>query len=222
MSFTDRAILWLHIGVAIFTIGPVTMAIMSTPRYIRKRNTLVVGYLHRTTRIYGIASLLVFVFGAVLAGQLGDFSKPWISISMTLFIVAMVLLYIAGASLGVSLSAATWLIMSGLVLLGLVPIAALGVALGHLVREDAISPAIGGGVSLLAFLGGTWFPIVGDGWFVQLCKLLPSYWLVQAGHVGLGGTKNPWGLEGWLVIAFWAAVLISFAIWAYRRDTKRA
>ncbi|HEY1698111.1 MAG TPA: hypothetical protein VGG75_00140 [Trebonia sp.] len=91
MSFTDRAILWLHIGVAIFTIGPVTAAIMSTPRYIRKRNTLVVGYLHRTTRIYGIASLLVFIFGAVLAGQQGDFSKPWVSISMTLFIVALVL-----------------------------------------------------------------------------------------------------------------------------------
>jgi hypothetical protein len=91
MSFSDRAILWLHIGVAIFTIGPVTAAIMSTPRYIRKRNTLVVGYLHRTTRIYGIASLLVFIFGAVLAGQLGDFSKPWVSISMTLFIVALVL-----------------------------------------------------------------------------------------------------------------------------------
>jgi hypothetical protein len=83
--------LWLHIGVAIFTIGPVTAAIMSTPRYIRKRNTLVVGYLHRTTRIYGIASLLVFIFGAVLAGQLGDFSKPWVSISMTLFVVALVL-----------------------------------------------------------------------------------------------------------------------------------
>ena len=91
MSFTDRAILWLHIGVAIFTIGPVTAAIMSTPRYIRQRNTLVVGYLHRTTRIYGIASLLVFIFGAVLAGQQGDFSKPWVSISMTLFIVALVL-----------------------------------------------------------------------------------------------------------------------------------
>ncbi len=38
MSFTDRLVLWLHIGFAIFTIGPVTIAIMSTPRYIRARN----------------------------------------------------------------------------------------------------------------------------------------------------------------------------------------
>ena len=92
MSFTDRLILWLHVGVAIFTIGPVTAAIMSTPRYIRKRDAVVVGYLQRITRVYAIGSLLVFVFGLVLADLRNDFSKPWISISMTLFVVALVLL----------------------------------------------------------------------------------------------------------------------------------
>jgi hypothetical protein len=45
MSFSDHVVLWLHIAAAIFTIGPGTAAIMSTPRYIRKRNTVVVGYL---------------------------------------------------------------------------------------------------------------------------------------------------------------------------------
>ncbi len=54
MSFGDHAILWLHVTAAIFTIGPGTAAIMSTPRYIRKRNPVVVGYLFRTTRIYSI------------------------------------------------------------------------------------------------------------------------------------------------------------------------
>jgi hypothetical protein len=92
MSFTDRLILWLHIGVAIFTIGPATAAIMSTPRYIRKHDTAVVGFLRRITRVYTVASLLVFVFGLVLADMHNDFSKPWISISMTLFVVALVLL----------------------------------------------------------------------------------------------------------------------------------
>ena len=37
MSFTDRLVLWLHIGFAIFTIGPVALAISSTPAYIRRR-----------------------------------------------------------------------------------------------------------------------------------------------------------------------------------------
>lgn len=92
MSFTDRLVLWLHIGVAIFTIGPATAAIMSTPRYIRKHDAVVVGFLHRITKVYSVASLLVLVFGIVLADLRDDFSKPWVSISMTLFVVALVLL----------------------------------------------------------------------------------------------------------------------------------
>jgi hypothetical protein len=93
-SFTDRLILWLHIAFVIFTIGPVTVAIMSTPRYIRTRNLVVVRYLYRTTRIFVLISLGVLVFGIVLAQQLNDFAKPWLTISMTLFVVAIVLLVI--------------------------------------------------------------------------------------------------------------------------------
>jgi hypothetical protein len=94
LSFTDRLILWLHIAFVIFTIGPVTAAIMSTPRYIRARNLIVVRYLYRTTRIFVLISLGVLVFGIVLAQQLHDFAKPWLTISMTLFVVALVLLII--------------------------------------------------------------------------------------------------------------------------------
>lgn len=94
MSFTDRLVLWLHIGFAIFAIGPVTVAIISTPRYIRARNQTVVGYLYRTTRIYTLLSLGVLIFGLVLAQMHKDFSKPWLSISLTLFVVAIVLLVI--------------------------------------------------------------------------------------------------------------------------------
>jgi hypothetical protein len=94
MSFTDRLVLWLHIGFAIFAIGPVTVAIVSTPRYIRARNQTVVGYLYRTTRIYTLLSLGVLLFGLVLAQIHKDFSKPWLSVSLTLFVVAVVLLVI--------------------------------------------------------------------------------------------------------------------------------
>jgi hypothetical protein len=94
MSFTDRLVLWLHIAFAIFTIGPVSAAIMSTPRYIRARNLTVVRYLYRTTRLFVLISLGVLVFGIILAQQLDDFAKPWLTISMTLFVVAIVLLLI--------------------------------------------------------------------------------------------------------------------------------
>src|SRR5258708_38432894 len=92
MSFTDRMVLWLHVAFAIFTIGPVTVAIMSTPRYIRKRNLVIVRYLYRTTRLFAVISLGVLIAGGVLASQLNDFSKPWLTASLTLFVVAIALL----------------------------------------------------------------------------------------------------------------------------------
>jgi hypothetical protein len=92
MSFTDRLVLWLHIGFAIFTIGPITVAIMSTPRYIRKRNLVVLKYLYRTTRLYAVLSLGVLIAGLILAQLKKDLAKPWLTASMTLFVVTLVLL----------------------------------------------------------------------------------------------------------------------------------
>lgn len=92
MSFSQDAILWLHIAAAIFALGPGTAAIMSTPRHIRRRNAVVVGHLYRTTRIYTLASLLVAAFGIALAAMRHDFAKWWVSASLTLYVVAVVLL----------------------------------------------------------------------------------------------------------------------------------
>jgi ABC-2 type transport system permease protein len=50
-------------------------------------------------------------------------------------------------------------------------------------------------------------------------QFLPSWWLVQASHVSLGGTA--WPAKGWAIVAFWAAALTLGAVWAYRRDTQR-
>jgi hypothetical protein len=92
MSFTDRLVLWLHIGFVIFTIGPITVAIMSTPRYIRQRNLVVLKYIYRTTRLYSVLSLGVLVAGLILAQLKKDLAKPWLTASMTLFVVTLVLL----------------------------------------------------------------------------------------------------------------------------------
>jgi hypothetical protein len=65
---------------------------MSTPRFIRKQNPVIVGFLLRTTRIYSFGTLLTLVFGVILAGMTHKFSQWWISVSLTLFVVAFVLL----------------------------------------------------------------------------------------------------------------------------------
>jgi uncharacterized membrane protein SirB2 len=92
MSFADRFVLWLHIAFAVFTIGPITLAISSTPRYIRKRDTAILRYLARITMIFTVGALTVLIFGVALGQQLHDFSKPWLTAALTLFLVAIVLL----------------------------------------------------------------------------------------------------------------------------------
>ncbi len=133
--------------------------------------------------------------------------------------ITLLVLYAAGASVGVSLSASEWLEMTGLILLGLVPFAALGVMLGHMLTPDSIGPAMGGGISLLALLGGVYFPIAQHGFLHELTQFIPSYWLVQASHVAFGG--HPWGAMGWIVMIAWTIVLAVLAARAYRRDTGR-
>jgi hypothetical protein len=92
MSFTERLWVWLHVAFVVFTIGPVTIATMSTPRYIRARNIGVLRYLSRMTRIFGAASLGVLLFGIIAGQSLHKMAQAWITASLTLFVVALVLL----------------------------------------------------------------------------------------------------------------------------------
>jgi ABC-2 type transport system permease protein len=129
------------------------------------------------------------------------------------------LLYVVGAGFGVHLAAKSWLEMTGYLLVGLIPFAALGILLGHVVNADAVGPTVGGVGALLAFLGGVWFPVGKTGVLHYVAQALPSYWLVQAAHVGLG--QAGWPREGWIVIVAWTFVASRLARRAYARDTGR-
>jgi ABC-2 type transport system permease protein len=133
--------------------------------------------------------------------------------------LSIVVLYAVGTALGVRLSAREWLTMTGLLLVGLIPFAILGIMLGHLLTSDSIGPAIGGITAVLALLGGAWGPLATHGVLVAIAKCLPSYWLVQAGKTAVGG--HGWPAEAWIVIAVWAVACWRLAVWVYRRDTAR-
>jgi ABC-2 type transport system permease protein len=133
-------------------------------------------------------------------------------------LTTIVILYLAGTTLGVRLGAGEWVRMTALIAVGLVPFAALGVLIGHVLTVDAIGPTMGGVTALLSLFGGVWFPVTG-GTLKLIAEGLPSYWLVQASRVALGG--DGWRPLGWLVVALWTVVLAAAAMWAYRRDTQR-
>ena len=92
MSFPKNLVLWLHLAFVVFTIGPVTLAIMSTPRYIRHRDVRIVRYLNRITFIFGLGTLGVLIAGMALAAMMSLDGKWWVIVSATLYVVALLLL----------------------------------------------------------------------------------------------------------------------------------
>jgi ABC-2 type transport system permease protein len=134
-------------------------------------------------------------------------------------VLNLAVLYIAGAAIGVSVSVGAWTAMTGLILVGLLPFALLGILLGHLLKADSLGPAIGGVTSLLALLGGAWGPLATSGVFLNVVKVFPSYWLVQAGKTGIGG--HGWPVEAWAVLGIWVLGLGWLAQRVYLRDTAR-
>jgi ABC-2 type transport system permease protein len=133
-------------------------------------------------------------------------------------LISIVVLYAAGTAIGVRIdSASRWLQMTGLILVGILPFVALGILLGHLLTVDSMGPAMGGVSALFALLGGIWYPLTGV--MRKIGEYLPSYWISQASHVGIGG--NAWGTKGWVVVLAWTAVATALAARAYQRDTQR-
>jgi len=132
--------------------------------------------------------------------------------------ISLALLYASGLVLGVRVPAGTWVSMTILIAIALLPFGVLGVALGHVLTVDSVGPATGGIVSLLAVVSGTWFPVT-HGFLHDVGQFLPSFWLVQAGRTSLHG--HGWGVTAWVVVIGWTVLLAAIAVAAYRRDTGR-
>jgi ABC-2 type transport system permease protein len=148
----------------------------------------------------------------------GAYLRTKIVTGYAMALLTLGLLYLAGTVLGVRLAAAQWLLTTGLILIALIPFAALGIWYGHVLSVDAIGPAIGGTTALLSFVSGAWYPL-SHGALEDIARCLPSYWLIQASRVALAG--KVWEAQGWIVIGAWSLGLAVLAARAYRRNTQR-
>ena len=90
MSSSDKVLLWCHVAAVMFLLGPLTIATTTTPRYIRHKDVAVLRYLNRTSRVFGYGSILVLLFGLGMTHK--NLSKPWLTISMTLFVIGLAML----------------------------------------------------------------------------------------------------------------------------------
>lgn len=132
-------------------------------------------------------------------------------------LVSLVALFLAGTAFGVDMPAGRWLEMGGLVLVGIAPLVVIGIALGHLLAPDSLAPAVAGVVVLFALFGGAFGPLFTHGTMLSVVKLLPSYWMIQASRMAIGG--RGWPAEAWAVIAVWTMTMTLIASLSYRRDT---
>jgi len=139
--------------------------------------------------------------------------------SYTLALAALLLHYGAGIALGIRLATASWVEMTSLLLIGLVPFALLGIVLGLLLNAELMGPAIGGTVAAFALFGGVWGPLSTTGVLHTVLSDLPSYWLVQAGRLSL--QDRWWPGHAWVVLGVWTLVLSVVSVRRYRRVTNR-
>ena len=86
-----RAVLVIHVVLAIFLIGPLVAAANQVARELRAGSAGTVRLLARTVTIYGWASLLVGIVGFGLVRDRFSFSDGWLITSIVLFVVASVL-----------------------------------------------------------------------------------------------------------------------------------
>ena len=134
--------------------------------------------------------------------------------------LSMLLIYLTGVLLGARVEGVgRWVVMSGFILVGVLPFAILGIALGLILSTDAMGPALGGAGAFFGFLGGMWFPFTSGSIMDHIGQLFPSYWIAQASLSAMLDVQ--WPLMAWMVIIGWVVGVTALAVWGYRRSGER-
>ncbi|MGH9093613.1 MAG: ABC transporter permease [Acidimicrobiales bacterium] len=150
-----------------------------------------------------------------------DYIVTKVLVSYFMALPGLIVVFVVGALVKqVHMDATQWLAAGGSVLLSLIPISALGVALGYSARPQSLQPIFGIGSALLALLGGLWVPAsTFPAWLRDVVQVLPTYW---AGQAGRSAIQHSWvGVHGLVVLAAWAVAFGALAAWLYRRDSLR-
>ena len=150
-----------------------------------------------------------------------DYVATKIALAYVTAALGVVVVLAIGATIEhVELSVVVWIKIAGSVLLGLLPVAALGVVVGYLARPSSLQFVLGIGSILLALSGGLFSPIEHSPSAIRvLIQAFPVYWAGDAGRSALRGSWVGWhGVAVWSV---WTVAIAAVAAWAYQRDSLR-
>ncbi|MQA34137.1 ABC transporter permease [Modestobacter roseus] len=134
----------------------------------------------------------------------------------SLVVVAAVGRFVNGVELGLG----TWLALVGSLWAGSVVFVALGVAVGLALDAQAAGAAIGILGTVLAALGGLWFPVdLFPAGLASVARTLPSYWFAELGRDVAAGTVTGAPV---LVLAGYGVVFAAAAMAVARRRPLHA
>jgi ABC-2 type transport system permease protein len=144
-----------------------------------------------------------------------------VTASMLVILPMLALVDVVGLGFGgVRLPVATWLELTGLLWVTALPFAVLGVFIGLLVNAETAFPVVTALMFVLGYLGGLFNPVSSMPGALQVtARILPSFH-----HAGLGVALvdgRGFGVEHWLVLAGYAAVLSTAIIWKHRAEESR-
>lgn len=140
-----------------------------------------------------------------------------IVMSLLILAVSLSLVLSLGAwKIGVQETLGQWLIMFFSLILGVIPFAILGLALGYLVKPKSIDSIAGLSIPIALFTCG--LPLPFPKYVQDLVTFSPFY---HYGQLALWSAGEAYDNQLWLHLLWlvWAGCIFSFlAVWAYRRD----
>lgn len=192
-------------------------------------------YLLATYGAFGIIGAALFGFGVSVAVERG---QGWMrlkraspmppeayfvaKIMMALFfsaLVAVALLLVGWTLGGVTLPLANWLSLLGVLLVGVFPFCAMGLAFGYLLGPNSAPVALNLIYLPMAFASGLWLPIFMLPELVQrVAVYLPPYHYAQLALKTIGADEGTAAWVHLLWLAGFTAAFLWLAVISYRRD----
>jgi ABC-2 type transport system permease protein len=236
-------LLWAHVKVDLLSLQRRPMAVfpslilpgllflfMGVPN---ARDQTVANWIMTAMTVFAVLGITFFHFGVSIAAARGS---PWELTLRTLPLApwmrftarVLVALVVALAAVGLMVSLALLLTPAGLavagwlrwglaLLLGSIPLALLGIALGYWASPTSAVPLANVLYIVLAYAGGLWTPPSQlPDLVAQISPYLPTRRYAEVAWAPVLG--QAWRVEDWLWLLGYTAAFGFLAIWGYQRD----
>ena len=144
-----------------------------------------------------------------------------VAVTMVVILPVIVLVEIVGTTFGgVHMTVVTWLNLTLLMWVSAIPFAVLGVFVGFMVNAETAYPVVTVLMFVLGYFGGLFSPVNTMPQVLQTtARILPSFHDASLSLTFL--SDRTLGVEHWLVLAGYAALLGLAIVWKHRREEAR-